>query len=82
MLPTLTKKSVPGKKSAFGRAMDRMREQNSKRAVRIGFVIDATASREATWEQAQQIQEKMFRALKGNSAMALRQLFFYLFQQT
>lgn len=43
---------------------------------RIGFIIDRTASREATWEQAQGIQARMFRAVAGIEKLALRLVHF------
>lgn len=54
--------------SAFERAKLRFKaRRRSKRPVRIGFLIDATASREESWEQAQIIQARMFK-----SVLALR----------
>lgn len=45
----------------------------------IGFLIDATGSREQTWAQAQAIQQDMFRTMKtstGGTAMRLRLIHF------
>ncbi|MEW8092424.1 MAG: hypothetical protein AB2784_22700 [Candidatus Thiodiazotropha endolucinida] len=44
----------------------------AKRGVRIGFIIDATASRRKTWEEAQVIQARMFKATQDISALNLR----------
>lgn len=48
----------------------------AKRSVRIGFVIDATASRWNTWEEAQVIQAKMFKATLGIGTLSLRLVHF------
>ncbi|MEW8185655.1 MAG: vWA domain-containing protein [Candidatus Thiodiazotropha endolucinida] len=55
------------------RAMNRYKTHTAaKRGVRIGFIIDATASRKKTWEEAQLIQAKMFKATQNISALNLR----------
>ncbi|MCU7837963.1 MAG: VWA domain-containing protein [Candidatus Thiodiazotropha sp. (ex Troendleina suluensis)] len=61
------------RESILTRAMARYRSRAAaKRGVRIGFIIDATASRKKSWEEAQVIQAKMFRATQGISALNLR----------
>lgn len=42
----------------------------------IGFVIDATGSRSATWAQAQEIQARMFEKVASYGAMTLRLVHF------
>jgi hypothetical protein len=79
MLPVLKKqKHDLRRKSAFGRALERFAGAQKERArkTRIGFVIDATASRAQTWVAAQKIQAQMFRAVSGIGPMALRLVHF------
>ncbi|UEM04743.1 hypothetical protein JL101_004690 [Skermanella rosea] len=66
MLPTLTKSSGKG---ALRRALERFaeREAQRRRVTRIGFLIDATASRASSWEQAQ-----MFRSVQKLGRLAVR----------
>ena len=62
----LTKHTAKNCKSVWSRAMNRYKEHTEKKQpTKIGFLIDSTASREQTWEQAQTIQAKMFRAVSG-----------------
>ena len=70
MLPTKFRSEPVTKTNAFSRAMKRLKERG--RAVRIGFVIDATASRSGTWETAQTTQARMFRAVAGLRSLSLR----------
>jgi hypothetical protein len=42
----------------------------------IGFLIDATASRSSTWEEAQSIQSKMFESIVGMGSMGARLVYF------
>jgi hypothetical protein len=42
----------------------------------IGFLIDATASRSSTWEEAQSIQSKMFESVTGMGSMGMRLVHF------
>ncbi|MCG7983357.1 MAG: VWA domain-containing protein [Candidatus Thiodiazotropha lotti] len=59
--------------SILKRAMNRYKTRAAaKRGVRIGFIIDATASRKKTWEEAQVIQARMFKATQDISALNLR----------
>ena len=76
MLPAIKRKKEGRTKGAFWRAVEAMKEYQKQAPVRIGFIIDATGSRHATWEQAQMVQAKMFAALKGGDAMALRLIHF------
>jgi hypothetical protein len=62
------------KKSVWGRAVERYKE--STKPSRIGFLVDATGSRNKTWERAQGIQSKMFRAAYGIKAIKLRLVHF------
>lgn len=75
MLPTLTKQTPKG---AFRRALNRFaaREEERRRVTRLGFLIDATASRAATWEQAQAAQAQMFRATRKIGRLAVRLVHF------
>ncbi|MEW8051143.1 MAG: hypothetical protein AB2809_12265 [Candidatus Thiodiazotropha sp.] len=60
-------------KNFLKRAMSRYKTHAAaKRGVRIGFIIDATASRKKTWEEAQVVQAKMFKATQNISALNLR----------
>jgi len=72
-----SKQLATSRKNLLARAIDRYKERAElKRGVRIGFLIDATASRENTWEQAQTIQAKMFRSASGLKALKLRLVYF------
>ena len=73
MLP-MKRETPPAAKSAFSRALQRFaaRQEERRRETRIGFIIDATGSRDATWEQAQTIQATMFRSIAKLSALSLR----------
>ena len=80
MLPAKTKTSKAP--SAFSRALTRMKaHQETRRAARIGFVIDATGSRQWNWIEAQKTQARMFKSL-GANAMALRLVHFGGFSVT
>ena len=73
----LIKHTAKTRKSVWSRAMDRYKKHTEiKQPTRIGFLIDATRSREKTWEQAQTIQAKMFRAASGLKAIKLRLVYF------
>lgn len=79
MLPaTKTNTAAPAKRGAFGRALERFREKRKadSRSVRIGFIVDATASREQTWETAQTVQGRMFQALAGLGKAEIRLVHF------
>lgn len=79
MLPALKSKSTFPAKGAFARACERVaahRHEARQRGARIGFIIDATASREATWEAAQWVQGKMFFAVRKQGALWLRLIHF------
>ena len=70
-----TPKTAPSKRTAFGRALDRLRaSRRPARKARICFIIDATGSRAEGWEQAQGAQGKMFSAVAAHGGMALRLL--------
>ena len=72
-----TKQLTTNRKNLLARAVDRYKERTElRRGVRIGFLVDATASRENTWEQAQMIQAKMFRSASGLTALKLRLVYF------
>ncbi|MDX0174524.1 VWA domain-containing protein [Sinorhizobium meliloti] len=75
MLPTLT---TPSGKGALRRALERFaeRETQRRRVTRIGFLIDATASRAPTWEQAQAAQAQMFRSVQKLGRLAVRLVHF------
>jgi hypothetical protein len=71
--------SKPVAKSTLARALSRFKTESKQRArpsVRIGFLIDATASRAQTWVHAQKIQAQMFASVSGIGAMALRLVHF------
>lgn len=86
MLPVKRQGHIAPKKGAFARARERFNarqeeqekkeQEEQRREARIGFVIDATGSREDTWEQAQGIQAQMFRAVAGLPALHLRLVHF------
>lgn len=65
-------------RGAFGRALQRFQEKRAKdkRIVHIGFVVDATASRQETWERAQTVQGRMFQAVAGLGRVSLRLVHF------
>ena len=70
----MKKQLTTTKKSVWRRAVERYKE--SKKPSRIGFLVDATGSRNKTWERAQGIQSKMFRAAHGIKAIKLRLVHF------
>jgi hypothetical protein len=77
MLPAIIKTNAT-KKSALSRALQRFtaRREERQRITSLGFLIDATASREASWEAAQASQAKMFRATAKLGALSIRLLHF------
>jgi len=63
--------------SLFHRAKVRFKAHKKARIpVGIGFLIDATASREESWEQAQIIQAKMFKSVSALRKFELRLVHF------
>lgn len=70
--------SAPAKRGAFSRALARFREQRAaeNRIIRIGFIVDATGSRQQSWEAAQAIQGRMFRSVAGLGKVAIRLVHF------
>jgi hypothetical protein len=69
----MKRKQVTQKRSILDKARARYDARAaSKRPIKIGFLIDATGSRGETWEQAQVIQAKMFKATLGLSTLRLR----------
>ena len=64
--------------SAFSRALARFqaKKQEMGQPARIGFLIDATGSRRSTWEEAQSIQNRLFRQVAGNRRIELRLVHF------
>lgn len=52
------------------------RAKADRQRVRIGFIVDATASRDAAWEQAQTVQGRMFQAVAGLGRVSLRLVHF------
>lgn len=78
MLPVKTKNKSPVK-SAFSRALTRFKTESKahgRQKARIGFLIDATASRAQTWVHAQKIQSQMFDAVSTIGPLALRLVHF------
>lgn len=79
MLPAKTnstaqKKNTP---SALARAIERTRaRKEATKPVRIGFLVDATGSRNESWEQAQTIQAEMFKSVASLRRLALRLVHF------
>lgn len=71
MLPAIIR---PNKTTALTRAVAAFKAQ--RRPAHIGLVIDATGSREHSWEQAQTAQLRMFKDLAGLKALQLRLLEF------
>jgi hypothetical protein len=71
---TRSRGSAAAKQGAFARALERMREKRMEREreVRIGLIVDATGSREASWEQAQVAQARVFDALARLHKASLR----------
>lgn len=67
MLPDIIR---PTKTTALARAVAAFKAQ--RRPVHIGMIIDATGSREESWEQAQTAQLRMFKDLAGLKALQLR----------
>lgn len=52
------------------------RAKADRQRVRIGFIVDATASRDGAWEQAQTVQGRMFQAVAGLGRVSLRLVHF------
>ncbi len=74
---SITKLLRTDKNSVLARAMNRYKAREAdKHSARIGFLIDATGSREHTWEQAQTIQARLFRTASGLKAIKLRLVYF------
>lgn len=71
MLPAIIR---PKQTTALTRAVAAFKAQ--RRPVHIGMIIDATGSREESWEQAQTAQLRMFKDLGGLKALQLRLLQF------
>ncbi len=68
------KKNAP---SAIARALERVNaRKEATKPVRIGFLVDATGSRNETWEQAQNIQAGMFKSVTGLRRLTLRLVYF------
>lgn len=77
MLPIKREMKSPARQGAFSRALTRFKvHQQAKRPTRLGFIVDATGSREATWQRAQTVQAEMFRAAADIRALHLRLLHF------
>lgn len=74
MLPSKKRNATPAAKGVFARAAERFAAH--RRRVRLGFIIDATASRSKRWEEAQVIQAQMFRAAAKLAALSLRLIHF------
>lgn len=76
----LVKKTQNGlvqKSGAFGRALERVRaKREAQRGIRIGFIVDATGSREESWEQAQTVQGRMFQSVAGLGRVFIRLVHF------
>ncbi len=64
--------------SLLERARMRLMAKNARqsRRTRIGFVVDATGSRNDTWAQAQRVQARMFRSVSRIGNLALRLVHF------
>lgn len=67
-------KSLTRTGGALARAVERAKAD--RRRVRIGFIVDATASRDAAWEQAQTVQGRMFESVAGLGRVSLRLMHF------
>lgn len=59
---------------SLARAVERAKADRTR--VRIGFIVDATASRDAAWEQAQTVQGRMFQSVGGLGRVSLRLVHF------
>lgn len=73
-LPAKTNKALPARKSVFARFKEHQLQK--RRGTRIGFIVDATGSREESWERAQTIQAGMFRKVAALKALHLRLMYF------
>ncbi len=70
MLPATTQKKSTGLARAFSRAVARYSE--TTRPARLGFIVDATGSRAATWEDAQAAQRRLFAATRRVKRLKVR----------
>lgn len=65
------------KSGAIGRALERLAaKQAQARTVRIGLIVDATGSRQASWEDAQRVQGRMLESLGRTGRVLLRLIYF------
>ncbi|MDG4901416.1 MULTISPECIES: hypothetical protein [unclassified Mesorhizobium] len=78
MLPAKRHKTESESGSVLARALDRLQahRRERRRNTRLGFLIDATGSRNETWEQAQGIHASMFRAVAGLGNFQVRLVHF------
>ncbi len=75
MQNTGKKKNAP---SAFARALERVNaRRQAAQPIHIGFIVDATGSREQTWEQAQRVQFRMFKSLGRLRSLWVRLIHFH-----
>jgi hypothetical protein len=79
MLPALIKKQVAKRQGVLQRALKRMgplQEERGAPVASLGFLIDATGSRAATWEKAQTIQARMFRTVADIGRLSVQLVYF------
>jgi hypothetical protein len=69
----LTSSKPTGKLAEF---TERMKTYQGTHSGRLAFIVDATASREATWDLASQLQSEMFEAAVSLGSLQLQLTFF------
>ena len=74
--PALT--SSGGEVAAF---VDRLRQASAGGGGRLVFALDATASRQPTWDRASQLQSEMFTAAAGLGGLAVQLVFYRGFRE-
>jgi hypothetical protein len=74
MMPTPIYQQSKGLAAAFRRSIARYGE--AMKPARLGFIVDATGSRAATWEEAQAAQRRLFAATRRVKRLKLRLIHF------
>ncbi|ODT76414.1 MAG: hypothetical protein ABS76_31120 [Pelagibacterium sp. SCN 64-44] len=68
--------AVSGDVAAFVRKVGQMARPRSSEAGRLLFAMDATMSRQPTWDLACSLQAEMFRAIPSDGALEVQLLYF------
>lgn len=74
--PIRTSGTVSGDVAAFVRQVGTMARPNAAQDGRLLFALDATMSRQPTWDLACSLQAEMFKAIPRDSALQVQLLYF------